>query len=132
MTPRARRTDISQRGVQSGHGESLLADVGLLLRAHAEHGWLSREVLPVVCQIEPPTELSGAQLGAARAYLEVAWQEALVRACNTDASRARVRSFADAPELCAWACRYHAAVRDLRERLATRVAALITPAASSR
>jgi hypothetical protein len=128
----ARKTNSSERDVQTGQGESLLSDVGLLLRAHAEHGWLSREVLPVVCQVEEPAELSRTQFHAARAYLEVVWEEALVHARNTDASRERVRAFTDAPELCEWACRYHAAVRELRERLAARVAALLTAAPASR
>jgi hypothetical protein len=131
MTLPARRTDFSARGVHARRGESLLSDVGLLLRAHAEHGWLSREVLPVVRQIEEPAELSHAQLHAARAYLEVVWDQAQTHARNTDASRERVRSFTDAPELCDWACRYHAVVLELRERLAKRVAPLLAHSAAS-
>ena len=52
-------------------------DVTLLLRAHSEQRWLSREVIPVVRQIETGERLPEEQLPAALAYLEVIWVEAV-------------------------------------------------------
>ena len=65
-------------------------DVSLLLRAHAERRWLSREVIPVMRQIETCDGLPDEQLPAALAYLEVIWAEALGRARETDAERRRL------------------------------------------
>jgi hypothetical protein len=85
-------------------------EVSLLLRAHSEQHWLSREVVPVVRQIATCEGSSGAtrkgssevearleleaqcelealpeeQLPAALAYLEVVWSEAVRRAGDTD------------------------------------------------
>jgi hypothetical protein len=103
-------------------------DVSLLLRAHAERRWLSREVIPVVRQIETSEGLPDEQLPAALAYLEVIWAEALGRARETDAERRRLdeREAAEQP-LLARARRYHAVVRDLRETVARRVARLLSP-----
>jgi hypothetical protein len=64
------------------------ADVRLLLRAHAEEVWLRRRVLPVVGELEDGTAVPEEQLGAALAYLEVIWLEALRRAAETDAAGA--------------------------------------------
>ncbi len=59
-------------------------EVALLLRAHAEQHWLSREVVPVVRQIATREQLPEEQLPAALAYLEVIWSEAVLRAGDTD------------------------------------------------
>jgi hypothetical protein len=126
------RTIISNRRDTSREPDEVAGDIGLLLRVHAEHGWLRGEVLPVVHQIETPGEVPPSQRGAARAYLEFAWEQAQARAQRTDDLRARLRAPADGAALSARACRYHAAVREERERLAERVGALLTPAAVPR
>lgn len=59
-------------------------DIALLLRAHSEQRWLSREVIPVVRQIETGERLPEEQLPAAIAYLEVIWAEALALARAAD------------------------------------------------
>ena len=104
----------------------------LLLRAHAELGWLGREVLPVVLQIEDPALLSPEQRHAARAYLEVAWAEAELRAERTDAVHERLAGAREAPALSETARRYHAGVRALRARMAGRISPLLTPAGPPR
>ena len=126
------RTITSNRRETSRDPDELFGDMGLLLRAHAEHGWLRREVLPVVHQIETPGELPPSQRGAARAYLEFAWAQAQARARRTDDLRDRLRVAEDGAVFSERACRYHAAVRALRERLGERVRALLTPAAPPR
>ena len=126
------RTITSNRRDTSRDPDEVSGDIGLLLRAHAEHGWLRREVLPVVHQIETPGELPPSQRGAARAYLEFAWEQAQARARRTDDLRARLSATEDGAALSERACRYHAVVRQLRERLAERVGALLTPAALPR
>lgn len=109
------------------------ADVGLMLRAHAELRCLSREVIPVLREVEAPDELPTEQLGAAVAYLEVTWMEARRRASETDCARdelaavsERLLAAAGAEEglgpLHDGACRYHDAVRALREAVSRRVA----------
>lgn len=102
-------------------------DVSLLLRTHAEQRWLSREVIPVIRQVEshePP--LPEEQLPAAIAYLEVIWMQAMSRARETEAARCHLdelgyqgQSLADRARRC------HNAVRVLRETVARRVAPLI-------
>jgi hypothetical protein len=108
-------------------------DVSLLLRAHAERHWLSREVIPVVRQIETSADLPDEQLPAALAYLEVIWAEALSRAGETDAERQRLdaRDLAAQP-LPARARRYHTVVRALREAVARRVARLLQRSVAAR
>jgi hypothetical protein len=108
-------------------------DVSLLLRAHAERRWLSREVIPVLRQLENCDGLPDEQLPAACAYLEVIWIAALERARETDAERRRLdeREPLEQP-LLARAHRYHATVRSLREAVARRVAPLLEPSASGR
>jgi hypothetical protein len=104
------------------------SDVCLLLRAHAEQRWLSREVVPVLRQLEAPDELPEEQLGAALAYLEVTWLEARRHAAETDAAFAALDGAtpADAQEtLPSKARRYHTAVRFLREAIARNVRAVI-------
>src|SRR5271167_2635878 len=65
-----------------------LSDVCLLLRAHAEQGWLSHELVPVLRQLEHRDALPEEQLGAALAYLEALWAEAAQRAADTEAAYA--------------------------------------------
>ena len=116
-----------------GDAASPPPDVSLLLRAHAERRWLSREVIPVLRQIESSEELPDEQLPAAVAYLEVIWAEARSRARETDAERRRLdeRGPSEQP-LLARAHRYHATVRALREAVARRVAQLLLAAPSGR
>ncbi len=98
-------------------------DVSLLLRAHAEQHWLSREVIPVLRQVENRESLPEEQLGAAAAYLEVIWLEAVKHARETDSARRNLDGLELADQrLCDKARRYHAAVRDLREVVSKRVA----------
>jgi hypothetical protein len=103
-------------------------DICLILRAHAEELWLTREVLPVLSEVQEPADLPPAQLAAALAYLEATWSHASRLAAKTDSAWAQL------PQVCplsgqplqlqAW--RYHAAVRLLREGLGRRVRARIT------
>jgi hypothetical protein len=107
------------------------ADVRLLLRAHAEEVWLRRRVLPVVGELEDGTAVPEEQLGAALAYLEVMWLEALARAAETDAAGAAlVPDPARSPgpaTLCFDARRLHATVKALRMTVRPRVLALTAP-----
>jgi hypothetical protein len=106
-------------------------DVCLLLRAHAEQRWLSREVIPVLRQVEERDDLPEEQYGAALAYLEVIWMEAQQRAQETDGAREKLkRSASDDSVLPQKAFRYHAAVRDLRSVVSRRVGAMLTDAAN--
>lgn len=119
-------------------------DVSLLLRAHSEQRLLSREVIPVVRQLETGERLPEEQLPAATAYLEVIWADAAARARETDAALRQLEQLdlleAEEPGSSAYgrlrhplgrqplparARRYHAAVRSLRETVARRVAPLI-------
>ena len=113
------------------------SDVCLLLRAYAEQRWLSREVVPVLRQLETPDTLPEEQLGAALAYLEVTWLEAVRHAAETDAAFAALQDAElqeAAPDfdeaLPSKARRYHAAVRFLREAVGRRVARLIAVASA--
>src|SRR5579884_195510 len=108
-----------------------LADVRLLLRAHAEDVWLRRRVLPVVRELEDGGAVAEEQLGAALAYLEVMWIDALQRAAETDAA-----GLALVPDpafngggagICFEARRLHAAVRVLRGTVRSRVLTLTAP-----
>jgi hypothetical protein len=103
------------------------SDVCLLLRAYAEQRWLSREVVPVLRQLQTPDELPEEQLGAALAYLEVTWLEASRHAAETDAALAHLETTRLAGEeaLPSKARRYHAAVRSLREAVGRHVDAFI-------
>ncbi len=110
-----------------------------MLRAHAELHCLSREVIPVLRQIETRSELPEDQLGAALAYLEVTWMQARTHAAKTEAACASLAvgsgsgtgsgSGAGAGEhpepLSASALRYRTAVSVLRGAVAGRVAALL-------
>jgi hypothetical protein len=101
---------------------SFPSDVSLLLRADAEQLWLSREVIPVLRHLEAREELPEEAVGAALAYLEATWNEAMLRARETDAAHADLHADDGEPEnLSGPAGRYHAAVRVLRGILAERV-----------
>lgn len=108
------------------------ADIGLMLRAHAELSCLRLEVIPVLRQIETRHGLPDDQLGAALAYLEVTWMEARRRAQETDAAHAALVAASGGRHPCerdgavkSDACRYHGAVRSLRDATATRIGALL-------
>lgn len=106
-------------------------DVGLLLRAHAEQLWLSREVISVLRQLETrERSLPDEQLGAAFAYLEVIWIEALRHAQETDGALVQLELAGEDEdaELVARARRYHASVRNLRQAVAGRVQRLLVAA----
>ncbi|HTR73155.1 MAG TPA: hypothetical protein VMG80_06110 [Solirubrobacteraceae bacterium] len=103
------------------------SDVCLLLRAYAEQRWLSREVVPVLRQLESPDDLPEEQLGAALAYLEVIWIEALRHAAETKAAFAALD---DEPTgmgeaLPSTARRYHSAIVALRDAVARHVNRLL-------
>jgi hypothetical protein len=114
-------------------------EVSLLLRAHAEQRWLSREVAPVAQQIQtgrcPRTgaRLPAEQLPAALAYLEVAWLQAAQRAGESDGALTCLdlslpgASSPEAQALATRARRYHATVLTLRASLSQRVALLVAP-----
>ncbi len=122
--PRVARVSMSE-----DHNPIPPPDVSLLLRAHSEQYLLSREVIPVVRQLETGERLPEEQLPAAAAYLEVVWAEAASRAREADAALLQLEQLdlARLP-LPARARRYHAAVRSLREAVARRVAPLIAAA----
>jgi hypothetical protein len=101
-------------------------DICLILRAHAEHLWLTAEVVPTLRQLERPGALNAAQAGAALAYLEMLWLDACQRAAESDAALAElVEQGADGDRiLFERAHRYHVAVRRLRMAVAARVGVL--------
>ena len=104
-------------------------DVHLLLRSHAQQHWLSREVIPVLRQLEK-RDLPEEQLGAAYAYLEVLWIEASRRAAETDAACAQLdAACTDAEEpLREKVRRYHLAVRNMHESLSRHITKLLATA----
>ncbi len=107
---------------------SLPSDIRLLLRADAEQSWLHREVLPVLREIETPTERAEEDVDAALAYLEAMWDEATLRARETDAAHRHLRAHGPASEALAGpAGRYHAAVCVLREIVAERITPFVEP-----
>lgn len=111
---------------------SVPSDVVLLLRADAEQSWLNREVIPVLRQIETLDPVPSNQVGAALAYLESSWNEATLRARQTDAARdLSGKSQHQKTRLGEHAERYHTAVRALRGIVAERVSAYVDPAASA-
>ena len=107
---------------------SLPSDIRLLLRADAEQCWLDREVIPVLRQVETPEELPEEEVDAALAYLEAMWNEAILRARETDAAHCNLCSREVASEVLSGpAGRYHAAVRALRGILIDRVTPFVDP-----
>lgn len=106
----------------------LPSDIRLLLRADAEQHWLHREVIPVLRHLEAPEQLPEEEVGAALAYLEAMWDEAMVRAVETDAAHNHLRARPEQDEALAGpAGRYHAAVRALRKIVAKRVTPFVEP-----
>jgi hypothetical protein len=112
-----------------------LSDVCLLLRAHAEQGWLSHELVPVLRQFEQRDLLPEEQLGAALAYLEVLWLEASERAAETEAAFAELDSIHispnPSPSLSREARDYHDAVSALRKSVERHVARILARSAPS-
>ena len=108
--------------------QSLPSDITLLLRADAERSWLHREVIPVLRQVESREQLPEEQVGAALAYLEAIWNEATVRARETDAAHAHLGARSGGHgSLAGSADRYHAVVRALRGTLAERITPFMEP-----
>lgn len=101
------------------------SDIVLLLRADAEQSWLNREVIPVLRQIEHREPLPGDQVGAALAYLEDSWSEAMLRARQTDAAYDLSARETESSQLAEHAERYHTAVRALRGIVAERIGAFV-------
>jgi hypothetical protein len=101
----------------------------LLLRADAEQCWLHHEVIPVLRQVETLEELPDEEVGAALAYLEAMWNEATLRARETDAAHRHLRSCEEKKETLAGSAeRYHTAVRTLRGNVAERVTPFVESA----
>jgi len=109
---------------------SVPSDIVLLLRADAEQSWLNREVIPVLRQIETLDPMPSDQVGAALAYLESSWNEATLRARQTDAASDLNGGGREGTRLGGHAERYHTAVRALRGIVAERVGIYVDPAAS--
>lgn len=106
--------------------KSSVADVCLLLRAHAESRWLSNQLVPVMREIEQREAISEQQLATALAYLEVLWIEACARARETESARVELDALGSGDrELYDKAQRYHAAARRLRDGVERRVARLL-------
>ena len=117
-------TDRSNRRFNSDR--SSVADVCLLLRAHAESRWLSKQLTPVLQEIEERESISDEQLATALAYLEVLWIEACARARETESARVELDALGSGDRaLYEKAHRYHAAVRRLRDGIEQRVARLL-------
>src|SRR3954452_20747587 len=96
--------------------KSSVADVCLLLRAHAEARWLSNQLAPVLREIEQRTSISEQQLATVLAYVEVLWIEACSRARENDSARVELEALGSSDrELYEKAQRYHVAVRRLRD-----------------
>ena len=118
MTERSNRRFNSDRAT--------VADVCLLLRAHAESRWLSKQLTPVLQEIEERESISDEQLATALAYLEVLWIEACARARETESARVELDALGSGDRaLYEKAHRYHAAVRRLRDGIERRVAQLL-------
>jgi len=107
--------------------KSPASEVCLLLRAHAEARWLSNEVAPVLREVEQRDGISEQQLGAALAYLEVLWIEALARARETESARVELDALDSGEPLLLneKARRFHVAVRRLRAATEPRVTRLL-------
>jgi hypothetical protein len=115
--------------LMSGSFDSFLpSEIRLLLRADAEQDWLHREVLPVLRHLEAPEQLPEEEVGAALAYLEAMWDEAMTRALETDAAHGCLSAHSEQGETLAGpAGRYHAAVKALRGIVAKRVTPFVEP-----
>jgi hypothetical protein len=104
-------------------------DICLLLRIHAEQRWLISEVLPLLRQLEAPDGVEEDEAGPAMAYLEVLWLESGRRAADTDTAFVELDpDDGDCSRvLYEKACRYHGAVRRLREAIDRRVHETTSP-----
>lgn len=106
-----------------------------MLRTHAEMRCLSREVIPVLRQVETRERLPEDQVDAALAYLDALWLQAGRLAAETDAAYAEltcVPHSADREQDAVYgnACRYRAAVVSLRGVVTRRIAPLLAAASS--
>ena len=105
---------------------SSVADVCLLLRAHAESRWLSNQMAPVLREVEQRESIAEHQLATALAYIEVLWIEACSRARETESANVELEALGSGDrELCEKAQRYYAAVRRLRDGVERRVVRLL-------
>jgi hypothetical protein len=109
------------------------ADVCLLLRAHAEARWLSRELVPLIRELEqdrPGNDEHDPDSSAAVAYLDALAIEARHHAAETEAARDELDALTPNGhhELRENARRYHAAVRRLRLALDGRLEPLLADA----
>jgi hypothetical protein len=104
-----------------------ISDVCLLLRAHAEQGWLSHELVPLLRQFEQSDSLPQDELDAALAYLEVLWLEACQRAAETEAAYAELDTYASSGDrvLSREARSYRTAVCALRDAVGHHVDRLL-------
>gem|GEM_PF-1087701 len=126
QAPRFLDREILTFIMSKSFNSSIPADIRLLLRADAEQHWLHREVIPVLRHLEARERLPEEQVGAALAYLEAMWNEAMMRARETDAAHAHLNARTHQPDpLSGPAGRYHDAVRVLRGVLAERVTPLM-------
>jgi hypothetical protein len=106
----------------------LPSDICLLLRADAEQHWLHSEVIPVLREIESEQERPEEEVGAALAYLEAMWDEATIRALETEQAHDCLCARSGQSEILAGqAGRYHAAVKALRGVVAKRVTPFVEP-----
>jgi hypothetical protein len=101
------------------------SDVCLLLRAHAEQHWLTREVKPLLRELTEGTKAPNEDAGAALAYLEVLWIEACRRAAETDAAFAELDAASADGSLHDQARGYRSAVYALRSSVGAEVTRLI-------
>lgn len=112
---------------------TLASDVCLILRADNEMRCLSREVIPVMREIEASKDMLGSERDAALAYLEVSWLEAQRRASATDGAYEQLKAAlgvgdCERDEIYGHACRYRSAVLRLREVVRRRIAPLLMTA----
>lgn len=101
-----------------------------MLRADAEMRCLSRDVVPMLREVEDRDRLHDDELGAAISYLEVLWIEARRRADATEAAFAEATTAlcdgaAADDELCSKASRFHDAVATLRATVTRRISPLL-------
>jgi hypothetical protein len=94
-----------------------------MLRSHGEQRWIDSQLLPALRQVEPPHAVPEDQLGAALAYLEVLWLDAVRRAAETEAALRDLLECDPRPQrpLHEEARRYERAVHALRDSVAARV-----------
>jgi hypothetical protein len=111
---------------QSPSADAPPAEVCLLLRAHAEARWLSREVVPLIRDLEQHLRSD-----AALSYLESLSIEARHHADETEAALADLDALGiNRDQVLDYnARRYHAAVRRLRATIERRTQRLLTSTA---